>query len=296
MAEPSTADIDRLVFEKSPELRVAALALSAAPNLCRGKNAAPELARQVASLQAARAELLSMPRENLLALIVASRAREQAAEHERNERKQAAGDAQRFYNQPKAMADFGYWCKLPYWTLDEAVALILGRDPHMVNPETLERELKQKTGLLNIGKLPERRPFHQAYARLRTLIERAEAMNVDRLQPAEVVAWATRSQALRLPDKLVQIVGANDVAPPTEVSQVSESPSPPTSKRRTGTPKTWTPAELEKLKQHRAAHGTKASAEHFGISAARVRELLPGGAQKAATTCAPLASLVHRLK
>lgn len=296
MAEPSAADIDRLVVERFPDLHACAMAMLVAPNLFQGKNAAPDIAEKLARLEAARAEFLAMPRENLLALIEASREREQAAERKRSEIRQAAGDAQRFYNQPKAVADFGYWCKLPYWTLDEAVALLLGLDPHVVNPEALERELAQKTGLLNMGKPPERRPFHQTYARLRTLIERDEALNVDRLQPAELVAWAMRSKSVRLPDKLVQIVNANDVAPSAEISRVSDGPSSPTSMRRAGTPKAWDAAKLEELKQHRAAHGTKASAKHFGISEARVRQLLPGRTQKPSTASAPFGSLVHRSK
>jgi len=40
--------------------------------------------------------------------------------------------------------------------------------------------------------------------------------------------------------------------------------------------KRWTSDELAKLKEYRSAHRTKAAAEKFGISRARVRQLLPG--------------------
>lgn len=38
----------------------------------------------------------------------------------------------------------------------------------------------------------------------------------------------------------------------------------------------WTPERLTALKAYRDAHGTKATAAHFGIHASRVRQLLPG--------------------
>ncbi len=39
---------------------------------------------------------------------------------------------------------------------------------------------------------------------------------------------------------------------------------------------TWTPERLDELRTYRAEHGTKAAAEKFGVSGARVRALLPG--------------------
>jgi hypothetical protein len=38
----------------------------------------------------------------------------------------------------------------------------------------------------------------------------------------------------------------------------------------------WTQKALEKLKAYRDEHGTGAAAEHYGMTAARIRALLPG--------------------
>jgi hypothetical protein len=48
-----------------------------------------------------------------------------------------------------------------------------------------------------------------------------------------------------------------------------------TSLRQTTTLKRWTPEVLDTLRAYRDEHGTKKAAEHFAISTARVRELLP---------------------
>ena len=51
--------------------------------------------------------------------------------------------------------------------------------------------------------------------------------------------------------------------------QVAATSPPPV------TPKRWTEEHLEQLGAYRKAHGTKKAAEHFGVSEARVRQLLP---------------------
>jgi hypothetical protein len=52
-------------------------------------------------------------------------------------------EAQRFFNQPRAEADFEHWSKFAYWTLDEAIALSLGKTPQIVTWE----EVKEYTGI-----------------------------------------------------------------------------------------------------------------------------------------------------
>jgi hypothetical protein len=36
---------------------------------------------------------------------------------------------QRVFNRPSAVADFDYWSRMSYWTLDEALALSFGKAP-----------------------------------------------------------------------------------------------------------------------------------------------------------------------
>ena len=43
----------------------------------------------------------------------------------------------------------------------------------------------------------------------------------------------------------------------------------------TDTPNKWTADRMAELSAYRATHGTKAAAEHFGVSTSRVRQLLP---------------------
>jgi hypothetical protein len=45
----------------------------------------------------------------------------------------ALEEGQRFYNHPSANADLGLWAKKAYWTLDEAVALTLSKNPEVVS-------------------------------------------------------------------------------------------------------------------------------------------------------------------
>ena len=62
-----------------------------------------------------------------------------------------------------------------------------------------------------------------------------------------------------------------------------------------GTAKKWTPEALRALSDYRERHGTKEAAEHFGISAARVRELLPSE-KKAPAKHAGVSVFTHRIE
>lgn len=62
-----------------------------------------------------------------------------------------------------------------------------------------------------------------------------------------------------------------------------------------GTAKKWTPEELGKLADYRKKHGTTEAAAHFGISAARIRELLPSEKKKPAKH-AGVSVFTHRIK
>ena len=47
-------------------------------------------------------------------------------------------EKQRFFNQSDCDADFAYWSKQIVWSIDEGVALILGKDPRKVNWENIK--------------------------------------------------------------------------------------------------------------------------------------------------------------
>lgn len=105
-------------------------------------------------------------------------------------------ERQRFFNQPHAQADFEYWAKAAHWTLDEAVALSLGRAPEHVTWERI-------------------RPFCQVsplafqYQRRRELALRAVPWKdlFDPVLPTIFLAWAKRLD-LTVPQQLGDAVEA----------------------------------------------------------------------------------------
>jgi hypothetical protein len=192
-------------------------------------------------------------REKLLALS----STELAKAHERE---LATAEAARFPG-----ADLEYWTSLEYWTLGEAVALLLGRDPEKVTAKTLK-------SLQHVS------PFPRAHDRLLRVAQRAHSMtNTDRLRPADVLAWAHQSGVVTAPPKLEQLIEAQT----TQTAGVERGISTPTAPAPQGEsvsldlPARWTAETKAALQSYRAQHGTKAAAAHFGISPARVRQLLP---------------------
>ena len=95
--------------------------------------------------------------------------------------------AERFFNQPQSLANFRYWAKAAYWTLEEATALSFGKNPGVVNSESV----KPHAGYS---------PFPADYARLKELVERARDFRQisdrqigDKVTPSEFIAWAKRT-------------------------------------------------------------------------------------------------------
>ena len=88
---------------------------------------------------------------------------EQEREKERIDQQVAADreEAQRFFNQPWANADFKHWGKAAYWTIDEGVALLLGKAPEVVNWESV-RDYADVS------------PFAWRHAKLRDLVQRMQ--------------------------------------------------------------------------------------------------------------------------
>lgn len=81
------------------------------------------------------------------------------------------------FNAPENAANFEYWLKAEYWTLKEAVALLLGKDPKKLPLLLLSSHLKSA-------------PFVRQHAELMELAQRASVMQASRLRPVDVVEWA----------------------------------------------------------------------------------------------------------
>src|SRR5580704_12116945 len=45
----------------------------------------------------------------------------------------------RFFNHPSCNADYSYWSRQAYWSIEEAIALILGKDPRKVSWEEVKK-------------------------------------------------------------------------------------------------------------------------------------------------------------
>ncbi|AKI02645.1 hypothetical protein IMCC20628_03964 [Hoeflea sp. IMCC20628] len=60
----------------------------------------------------------------------------------RREAEQLAAEAALSFNQPEALATaetYSYWCKARYWSMSEATALLIGRDPKHISGEKVRK-------------------------------------------------------------------------------------------------------------------------------------------------------------
>lgn len=113
------------------------------------------------------------------------------AYRERRRKEEIAGH---WYNKDNAKADFSHWKKMPYWSLEEGLILISGRDPRFV---TLERLYKRHKSV----------PFT---CWLRDVLELASrSVNIDVLKtqntPSVFISWAKRNE-LDIPTELKDYV------------------------------------------------------------------------------------------
>lgn len=115
----------------------------------------------------------------------ASFAAAEAIETANAELKAQVEEKGRFFSHRTADADFNYWAKAEYWTLDEAIALLLGKSPEMVNWPSVQSFVKVSA-------------FAAQYARLRNLAMRSQAMNSRQsaIYPSSVLAWAAEVDTL----------------------------------------------------------------------------------------------------
>lgn len=98
-----------------------------------------------------------------------------------------------FFNQLNAKADFDYWSKATYWTLEEAIALSFGKDPKKVSWKTIEQY--STSSLVN------------AYRNLRELAVRAKNWKklFDPVYPIIFVKW-TKDNDIPFPEQLEELV------------------------------------------------------------------------------------------
>ena len=114
-------------------------------------------------------------------------------------RKAEREEHDRFFNQPHAKADFGYWIRAAHWTLDEAIALSFGKAPEHVSWEKLKNLVQTSR-------------FAFEYQRRRELALRARQWEqvFDPVLPGVFLAWARRTN-LSIPPELEAAVAAHGI-------------------------------------------------------------------------------------
>ena len=128
---------------------------------------------------------------------------------------QAAADkaeSELFFNQPRANADFEFWSKAAYWTLDEAIALSLGKSPEIVKWENVQKHV-QYVYDSKAGKIFMFSPFAKRYQQIRELALRAVKVQelYDPVLPALFLAW-TKKNELDFPAALEEQLVARGIA------------------------------------------------------------------------------------
>lgn len=101
-----------------------------------------------------------------------------------------------FFEQPDVQADFEHWGRAEYWTSDEAVAISFGKNPKVVNGETLKNHL---------GKAQ----FADDYYLRRDLVDRAiQSGRLPReMPPSDFVTWL-QERSIPVPRGLADCLSA----------------------------------------------------------------------------------------
>lgn len=108
------------------------------------------------------------------------------------------------FNRPSAIADLVFWGKMARWTLEEAIALSLGRNPSIVTHGEVEGG-----GERFLAGAMFRSPFRREYLRRHSLAARArQAYELsDPIKPEDFLSWALRVYE-SIPPLLVETVQA----------------------------------------------------------------------------------------
>lgn len=181
---PQFDPIEYLVWKRHPDARFGVAAVDTSGIMSPGRREALKAADDY------RAQLHGLAKEVLDRLVE----EERADDAERDRQKKLADEAARPFNQPQAQADFEYWAKMSVWSVDEAVALSLGRDPRHVNSKLVESYAKVSA-------------FASLFTDRRNLVRRAVAalqLN-EYTTPGAFLAWASCFK-LQVPDALTKAV------------------------------------------------------------------------------------------
>jgi hypothetical protein len=165
-----------------------------------------------------RAELLALSTEE----IARRHAELKAIDQDKAQALAAAVEAGRFYNRADAKPNFNFWLKAEFWLFDDAIALLLEKNPKVVTWEAVNQAVNPK-GFFSGA--PAKSRFLSQYMALRDLALRSEVMTASaRLRPSDVVAWATHRLGMQLCAPLQTLLSAPEM-PDTSASPSMGSPT-----------------------------------------------------------------------
>ena len=103
----------------------------------------------------------------------------------------------RFFHRPGAAADYLYWIEQPSWSLDEAVALVLGKDPSVVTWDRVEPMVPFSD-------------FAERFAEIRQHLNKARSNGqlIDPVRPDLFYRWA-KARGVTIPAKLEALLDSN---------------------------------------------------------------------------------------
>jgi hypothetical protein len=176
--------VEYLIDARFPNLKVF-VALNVNPDT--------RVAGIVDAAKAYRHELKALPREQVKELVAAQLDSVRAIAREKAERE----EQERWFNQPGAKANLDHWAKMSYWTIDEAVALSLGREPKSASWKYIQTLVGTS-------------PFATEFSAKRELAMRANVMGqlTEQCSPSTFLAWAER---MRFPMPDVLVSGVKDL-------------------------------------------------------------------------------------
>lgn len=155
-----------------------------------------------------RKELEALPHEEMVALFNAEYQKERKYHQERLEREEQA----LFFHRPEAQANFAHWCKMAIWSLDEAIALSLGKNPAEVNwPNVSMRGERFVPQAWSVSEFP------KEYARRKQLVARAKKAGqlFDPISPERFLRWAVEVFDT-MPDELLARFSTSTAATESE--------------------------------------------------------------------------------
>jgi len=172
---------------------------------CYGSTDSEKLDREITA-KAYKNEL-RLKTKNEIEIMVAT---EKAKENLEKQKKADKVERERFFHQPEAMAEFEYWAKMPYWKIEEAIALILGKNPEVVSWKTIHEEAERYKK--HLGFYPTSH-FVAKYSKIRELASRAVRLKqlTDPIQPADFLSWVLDNEITAMPEELFRQVQVRKV-------------------------------------------------------------------------------------